>query len=230
MIQHGSPPFLECSSHGDKRFSAFYARVRAYGGRTIEDVYQAAKIFDDGTTGLNWRQAKGRAAVNTAECAALYAELWNTYIAENPHLLPVLTAASGLSDKFGQKGRQCQATELWRIRESELLRTRQQDLPLTQNTRSQKFAAFRNRYAEACRQYFRDNPQQLERLIQAKSLDEIPALEGSDVRPSPLLWDIRNEELERRKAASSVPNQPRPTFTRARSSPEQQQDNDHEMD
>lgn len=113
MIRHGIAPFLECSSKGDKRFSAFYARVN---GRSIEDQYQAAKIFADGTTGLSWRAAKGRLAVNQAECAALYSRLWDQYIAAHPELHPVLLAASGVSDIFGQPGRVCQATELWRIR------------------------------------------------------------------------------------------------------------------
>lgn len=39
-----------------------------------------------------------------------------SYIEENPHLLQVLRAQSGLSDIFGQPGRACQATELWRIK------------------------------------------------------------------------------------------------------------------
>jgi hypothetical protein len=113
MIRHGVAPFLECSSRGDKRFSAFFARV---GGASIEAMYQAAKIFADGSTGLTWREAKGRAAINQVEVAALYSYLWNKYIAEHPELLTVLQQASGLSDIFGQPGRCCQATELWRIR------------------------------------------------------------------------------------------------------------------
>lgn len=113
MIQHGSAPFLECSSRGDRRFSAFYARVN---GRTIEEQYQAAKRFEDGRTGLSWREAKGHHAVNQEECAALYSALWDQYLAEHPELMPVLLAASGLSDVFGQEGHVCQATELWRIR------------------------------------------------------------------------------------------------------------------
>jgi hypothetical protein len=118
MLKYGSAPYLECSSHGDRRFSAFAARLRGRGGRTIEEIYQAAKIFEDGSTGLTWREAKGRRAVNASECAALYAKLWDEYIAENPHLLPVLRAATGVSDKFGQAGHCCQATELWRIRQA----------------------------------------------------------------------------------------------------------------
>jgi hypothetical protein len=45
-----------------------------------------------------------------------YAQLWDEYIEENPELLSVIREASGLSDIFGQPGHMCQATELWRIR------------------------------------------------------------------------------------------------------------------
>jgi hypothetical protein len=130
MIKHGQPPYLECSSAGDRRFSAFYARLRAYGNKSIEEIYQAAKVFEDGTTGLNWREAKGRQPVNAAQCAQLYASLWDTYIREQPQLIPVLTAASGISDKFGRPGRQCQATELWRISERERAHALQRELPI----------------------------------------------------------------------------------------------------
>lgn len=113
MVRHGTAPFLECSTRGDGRFSAFVARVR---GRSIESIYQAAKVFPGGVTGLDWRAAKGRQPVNAEEVRALYGQLWDEYIAENPHLLPVLTAATGLQDRFGEPGHACQATELWRIR------------------------------------------------------------------------------------------------------------------
>jgi len=113
MIRHGQAPFLECSTKGDRRFSAFCAVVN---GRSIESQYQAAKVFENGKTNLHWKQAKGRRAVNQAEVAALYSRLWGQYIAEHPELLAELLAASGTSDLFGQQGRVCQATELWRIR------------------------------------------------------------------------------------------------------------------
>lgn len=113
MLKYGIAPFLECSSKGDNRFSAFYARVN---GRSIEEQYQAAKIFADGTTGLHWRAAKGKHAVNMPEVTKLYAQLWDQYIAAHPELLAVIKAASGLSDMFGQPNHCCQATELWRIR------------------------------------------------------------------------------------------------------------------
>lgn len=122
MIRHGEAPFLECSSKGDRRFSAFSARLHAWGGRSIEEIYQSAKVFEDGTTNLNWREAKGKKAVNQATVAVLYSNLWDTYIQENPHLLQVLKEASGLSDIFGQEGHCCQATELWRIRNNSLVK------------------------------------------------------------------------------------------------------------
>lgn len=113
MIRHGVAPFLECSTRGDKRFSAFCAAVD---GVSIESLYQAAKVFENGSTGLDWKIAKGFTAVNHEELAVLYSYLWDRYIAEHPELLLVLRAASGLSDMFGQTGHVCQATELWRIR------------------------------------------------------------------------------------------------------------------
>lgn len=112
-MQYGEPPFLECSSKGDKRFSAFYVIVN---GKSIEEQYQAAKIFEDGSTGLHWKDAKGRRAVNAKECAELYENLWRQYISENPELLNVLKRASGLSDKFATKGSTNQAQILWKIR------------------------------------------------------------------------------------------------------------------
>lgn len=119
MIRYGKAPFFECSSRGDKRFSAFYARVN---DKTIEEQYQAFKVFKiDGrfVTGLPPAHAKGKKAINQLEAAQLYSQLWNKYIALNPGLLSVLRKASGLSDIFGQKGHCCQATELWRIRNTD---------------------------------------------------------------------------------------------------------------
>lgn len=40
MIMHGNSPYLECSSRGDKRFSAFYAVVAINNKRlSIEQFY-----------------------------------------------------------------------------------------------------------------------------------------------------------------------------------------------
>lgn len=116
MIRHGEAPFLECSSKGDKRFSAFYAKIKALKGKSIEELYQARKVFEDGSTGLSWREAKGKKAVNQKECSEYYSFLWNVYMMENPELVDILLKQSGVSDMFGQEGHCCQATELWRIK------------------------------------------------------------------------------------------------------------------
>jgi hypothetical protein len=120
MIRHGKPPYLECSSRGDFRFSSFYARIQSRGNRSIEEIYQAAKIFKGSggklVTGYSWREAKGKRAINMPEVAEFFSKLWDEYIEENPILISDLLQASGLSDVFGQDGHVCQATELWRIR------------------------------------------------------------------------------------------------------------------
>jgi len=114
MKTYGNPPFLECSTKGDRRFSAFVAKVN---GHSIEEQYQAAKVFEGGVTGLHWTKAKGRKAQNAEECAALYERLWKQYIAEHPELHEVLISASGLSDMFAGKGLGVnQACVLWDIR------------------------------------------------------------------------------------------------------------------
>lgn len=119
MIKYGEAPYLECSSKGDKRFSAFYARPtgKIFQGRSIEELYQARKVFEDGSTGLSWKEAKGRKAVNMQDCTEYYSQLWNVYMMQNPDLLDILAKTTGVSDMFGQEGHCCQATELWRIKQ-----------------------------------------------------------------------------------------------------------------
>lgn len=116
MLKYGKAPRLECSSKGEKRFSAFYARIQQRGGNTIETIYQAAKVFEDGSTGLHWKEAKGRQAVNQDECAELYDLLWAEYLEEKPELWPILLEYDGLQDIYGQQGHVCQADTLWRLR------------------------------------------------------------------------------------------------------------------
>lgn len=117
MLRFGSAPFLECSSKGDKRFSAFYARIKEYGNKSIEELYQAKKVFANGETGLHWRQAKGRKAINMKECAEWYEYLWLKYIEENEDLIDVIYHSSGFQDTFGQTGHVCQAEEIWKIKQ-----------------------------------------------------------------------------------------------------------------
>ena len=116
MLRYGFPPYLECSSKGERRFSAFSARLRSHSNQSIEALYQGFKIFPGGISGLSTVEAKGRLAINQKESAAFYRQLWIQYIEENPELYPVLLNTPGVSDVFGQPGHVCQATELWRIR------------------------------------------------------------------------------------------------------------------
>jgi hypothetical protein len=116
MIKYGKAPYLECSTRGDKRFSAFFARIKDRDNKSIEEIYQAAKVFKDGSTGLSWKEAKGRKIINHEQVSALYERLWREYIEENPEFKCVLVKASGLSDMFGRVGYNCQATVLWKIR------------------------------------------------------------------------------------------------------------------
>lgn len=119
MLTRGHAPFLECSTRGDKRFSAFCAYPASLHGRSIEAAYQAMKILPDGRTGLSWREAKGQPATNKAACIAAYERWWLEWVHEQ-NLLPTLLAASGLSDRFGRESSVCQADVLWRIRNGTL--------------------------------------------------------------------------------------------------------------
>src|SRR6185437_5896408 len=117
MIRVGREPYYECSSRGDYRLSALYAKLRSYEDRTIEEVYQAAKVFEDGSTGLKWREAKGRRPVNIEEVHKLYSYLWDMYFQENPEMVDVIIDKTGFSDTFGREGSACQAIEILRIRD-----------------------------------------------------------------------------------------------------------------
>lgn len=118
MVKFGQAPFLECSSKGDKRLSAFFAYVN---GKSIENTYQAAKKFADGSHSLTPKEAKLKQKtvqiLNMEECKILYARLWRRYFAQNPELLKELVEGeyNGFSDMFGQQGHMCQAEEIYKI-------------------------------------------------------------------------------------------------------------------
>jgi hypothetical protein len=84
------------------------------GFKSIEELYQGAKVFEDGSTGLSPREAKGKKAVNMDYCAQLYDELWFKYLDENPELVEVLRKYKGYSDMFGRPGCQCQALSIYK--------------------------------------------------------------------------------------------------------------------
>lgn len=126
MLAFGTKPILECSSQGDKRFSAFFAHIRSKDNYTIETLYQSFKVFRGGPTGmqtgLSISHAKGRRPLNKEAAHQYYSDLWDIYFKENPELLDVIMQYNGFSDVFGQFGSCCQAQEIFRIHQAELLR------------------------------------------------------------------------------------------------------------
>lgn len=76
----------ECSSKGDKRFSALFATL--IDGRTIEEAYQldvkGYRAFSD-----DWRVGKGKPPVFLKSKAQLweeYLQLWRRWSEDNPEL------------------------------------------------------------------------------------------------------------------------------------------------
>ena len=97
----------ECSTHGDRRFSAFNARMPD--GRTIEMHYQCdVKGYDPG--GVRWWRGKGKApllAKTTDELWAAYLALWQAWATRHPKMMAELADLATqrnhvLSDRFAR--------------------------------------------------------------------------------------------------------------------------------
>ena len=93
----------ECSSRGDKRFSALYARLPD--GRTIEEHYQCdVKGYQPG--GTNWRLGKGKPPIDRSkDMYAEYKALWLVWAnSHKPEMRELFVAAKKhngvLSDMF----------------------------------------------------------------------------------------------------------------------------------
>lgn len=93
----------ECSTQGDRRFSALYAKLSD--GRTIEEAYQL-DIKGYRVQGNDWRLGKGKPPLQPMPVEALYSQykgLWQQWADENSVLMDTLaTEAKGkvLTDKF----------------------------------------------------------------------------------------------------------------------------------
>jgi hypothetical protein len=93
----------EVSSHGDKRFSAFFAYLKD--GRNIETAYQL-DVKGYRALGDDWELGKGNPplrALSKDDVWEEYKELWKTYIDENPKIfedLAELCKDKTLTDKF----------------------------------------------------------------------------------------------------------------------------------
>ena len=77
----------DCSTKGDKRFSAFYARLADE--RNIEEHYQCdIKGYDVG--GKNWRLGKGKPPIHPRDTWPEYLALWQRWAKLNPSLIDEL--------------------------------------------------------------------------------------------------------------------------------------------
>jgi len=99
-------PYYECSSRGDKKYSAVFARIKKYNNKSIEEIYQLdikgyRKLTND------WREAKGKPPlVNKTEEELFqdYVKLWEEYFKENPNLLEeirIKAIGKTITDMFG---------------------------------------------------------------------------------------------------------------------------------
>lgn len=92
--------FLECSSQGDRRFSALNARLKD--GRSIEEAYQL-DVKGYRVQGNDWRLGKGKPPLAPVDLWGAYKALWTTWVDENPAVfadLARLAKNSVLTDRF----------------------------------------------------------------------------------------------------------------------------------
>lgn len=107
---------LECSSRGDKRFSAFYAKVTIRGVTdSIENWYQSCKRDEHGKI-----PGKGKRVacmlnpytnhlLTADSLTAFYSSLWIKYFTNNPELLEYAKGFDTFTDMFRGKCVNCQA-------------------------------------------------------------------------------------------------------------------------
>jgi hypothetical protein len=110
---------LECSSKGDKRFSAFYAKIQLNGRfDSVENHYQLSKRFGYEQAPRTWRDAKGRKPTHFMINGSTYPKellgqwysiLWAIYLDRNPDLTEYARQFDGFNDQFRGKSINCQA-------------------------------------------------------------------------------------------------------------------------
>jgi hypothetical protein len=105
---------LECSSAGDKRYSAFYAKVIFNGVYdTIENHYQKVKRGKDGAS-VKKGEKVSYFIINTkrfepTDLTAYYRLLWYSYFKQNPELVEYAKQFDTFTDKFRGHCINCQA-------------------------------------------------------------------------------------------------------------------------
>lgn len=95
------PRGYECSSKGDQRFSALYAKID---GRSIEDIYQL-DVKGYKMIGEYWKLGKGKPPLNGKSRETLWEEyksLWVIYLWQNQELVEVLENNYILTDQFAK--------------------------------------------------------------------------------------------------------------------------------
>lgn len=111
---------LECSSKGDKRFSAFFAWITLYGkNANIETHYQSCKRFNNNINTMSANNAKGMKpdyiVINGKELdnkylTPYYKLLWVKYLDINPNLVEYASQFDDFHDMFkGKNTINCQA-------------------------------------------------------------------------------------------------------------------------
>lgn len=105
---------LECSSAGDKRFSAFYTMVDMFGvTESIESHYQAVKRNAKGNYCRKGEKVdhiiiKGH-KLDVKYLTPLYILLWVKYLDKHPELVAFASQFDDFNDKFRGKCVNCQA-------------------------------------------------------------------------------------------------------------------------
>lgn len=109
---------LECSSAGDKRFSAFYARIDFYGTwDSIEHHYQSVKRNKAGHPVAKGERVDHIIIFNGATqlklepswLTPLYRLMWCCYLDRHPELVEHAKGYDAFTDKFRGKAINCQA-------------------------------------------------------------------------------------------------------------------------
>lgn len=109
---------LECSSKGDKRFSALYAKVNVFGKYdTIESHYQKCKRDEEGNIAgkgkkvhnMIIKKATGPIILPPTFLTAYYKLLWCSYLDLNPKLVKYAKQFDDYHDMFRGKAINCQA-------------------------------------------------------------------------------------------------------------------------
>lgn len=110
------PKILECSTKGDKRYSAFCAYITINNKTdSIENFYQNAKRTADGSVAGKGKEFSYFICpfcgerFPAEEVSNLYKGLFIVYYNKNPHLVEYARQFDGFNDIFRGKSKNCQA-------------------------------------------------------------------------------------------------------------------------